>query len=160
MKKLILAALSVLALAGHAFAEVSPIRLGSALGDTGQTAVLTNTVPTNTAESTNVGSPVDVKEWQRVALQVSFNSATAGTTNIAFVFVRSGSRDKSTAVYETTPTLTWNVPANGTNTVVAHTNLPLDTITGTSFIKLKSVTTASGGNSCSNLTVTIVRKRP
>lgn len=160
MKKLILAALSVLALAGHAFAEVSPIRLGSALGDTGQTVALTNTVPVNTAESTLVGSPVDVKEWKHVALQVSFSSATAGTTNVAFVFVRSGSRDKTTAVYETTPTLTWNIPANGTNTVVAHTNLPLDTIAGTSFIKLKSVTTASGGNSVAGLTVTVVRKRP
>lgn len=157
MKKLILATLSAFALVGTAFAEVSPIRLGSALGDPEQTVALTNTVPVNTAESTLVGSPVDVKNWNHVALQVSFKSATAGTTNVAFVFVRSGSRDKSTAVYETTPTLTWNIAANGTNTVVAHTNLPLDTIAGTSFIKLKSVTAA--GNSVAGLTVTVVRKR-
>ncbi len=159
MKNLIITALAAFAFAGSAFAESSPIRLGSALGDRGQTVALTNTVPTNTAESTLVGSPVDIREWKNVSLQVSFNSATAGTTNIAFVFVRSGSRDLATAAYETTPTLTWNVPANGTTTVVAHTNLPLDTIAGTTFLKLKSITTASGGNSCSNLTVTVTRKR-
>lgn len=159
MKNLILTALATLAFAGSAFAETSPIRLGSALGDRGQTVAVTNNIPTNTAETTLLGSPVDIREWKSVSLQVSFNSATAGTTNIAFVFVRSASKDLATAVYETTPTLTWNIPANGTNTVVGLTNLPLDTIAGTSYLKLKSVTTASGGNSCANLTVTVNRKR-
>lgn len=157
MKKL-LTILAASLMAGSAFAaETSPIRLGSALGDRGQTVALTNVVPASSTESTLVGSPVDIREWDRVGLLLSFASPSAGTANTTLTFARSGSKELATAVFETTPRFTWVVAANGTNTVVGFTNLPNDSLSGVSFLKLISVGT--GTNIVTNLTVTVTRKR-
>lgn len=160
MKTLIITALAAFALAGSAFAESSAIRIGSALGDRGQTVALTNAIPASTTESTHVGSGVDLREWENVSLQTSFNSGSAGTGTVTLTFARSGGRlgpADSGIVYETTPRFTWVLAANGTNTVVGHTNLPRDSISGAAALRLVSV--AAGTNALANFTLTVTRKR-
>ena len=161
MKNLFLTVLSVLAFAGSAFAETSAIRVGSALGDRGQTAVLTNAVPASSTESTNVGSGVDLREWKNVALQVSFAGAAGTNATATLTFVRTATRlgpADSGVVWETTPAFTWVVSAGtASGTVVGVTNLPNDSFSGLTGLKLKSI--ASGTNALSGITLTVNRKR-
>lgn len=161
MKNLIITALAAFAFAGSAFAESSAIRVGSALGDRGQTVALTNAIPASTTESTHVGSGVDLREWDRVALQASFAGAAGTNATATFTFVRSATRlgpGDSGIVWETTPRFTWVVSGlTASGTVVGVTNLPLDLISGASAIKVHSI--ASGTNALTGLTLTVNRKR-
>ena len=162
MKNLILTAFAVLAFAGSAFAETSAIRVGSALGDRGQTVALTNAIPASSTESTLVGSGVDLREWKSVALQASFAGAAGTNATATFTFVRSATRlgpGDSGIVWETTPRFTWTIAGlTSSGTIVGVTNLPIDLISGASAIKVYSVA-AGTTNALTGLTLTVNRKR-
>lgn len=140
-------------------AEVSPIVLGTGTGQT----TMTNAVPSGTTESTLVGAGVDLRAWRSVSIQLEgtcIQGANAGG-NLTLKFARSATHaSPALQVYETTPPIIWSVPAgaiNSTNSVANLTNLPLDSISGITGLKLVSVQAIS--NSVSGLKVTVLRKR-
>lgn len=140
--------------------ESSPIRIGSALGDRGQTVALTNAVPAGATESTLVGSGVDCREWNRFALYVEYSSVAGSSNNAAtLTFVRSGDNaGPATATYETTPKFTLALTPSGTNVSRCLTNLPFDSFSAITGLKLYSIT-AGANSALANLKLTVVRKR-
>lgn len=152
--------LGLLALLGFtAFAdEVSQKNFdGTQDGNTG-TTVITNFIPATTTQTANLGEGVDVRGWDRLSLTATYKGVAAGTSNITVTLVRSTTHTTpNLATYETIRPMTWVFALNGTNTAVAVTNLPHDTISGITALKIYSV--ATGADALTNLTVKITRKR-
>lgn len=160
MTKLLKFTLGLVALLGFtAFAdEVSQKDFnGVTAGDTGGVAI-TNYIPATTTQTALVGNGIDVRGWDRLSLKATFSGVAAGTSNITVTLVRSTSNTTpDLATYETVRPMTWVFPLNGTNTQVIVTNLPRDSVSGITALKIYSV--ATGADALTNLTVKITRKR-
>jgi hypothetical protein len=171
MKYLIATALAFLGISAFAQEplEVSAVHLGKALEPTRQSVYLTNTIPGGTTESVNVGSGIDLRGWKSISLQLSgvaVNGSNASPA-LTLTFARSATgASPDNCVYETTPRFQWVVAAGGvmaggvasTNTVVCFTNLPNDSISGASALKLISAASTTS-NAWSSLTISVNRKR-
>jgi hypothetical protein len=138
--------------------EVSQKNFNGTLdGNTG-TIVITNFIPATTTQTAHLGEGVDLRGWDRFALTASYAGVAAGTSNITVTLVRSGrNTTPDLATYETVRPMTWVFPLNGTNTQVIVTNLPRDSVSGITALKLYSV--GVGSDALTNLTVKITRKR-
>jgi hypothetical protein len=79
--------------------------------------------------------------------------AAVAAANCTLTLVRSADG----VTYETTPTLTWVIPNNSTNAVVAFTNLPAANTDAVRFIKIKSLQNGST-NAMSSFKVWAIRK--
>lgn len=137
-------ALSLVALPAQARDESSPI-----------TVSVTNAVPGGVTDTVGIGSAVDIRTWRLVSLQSSFTGSTTNIGNVVFTFARSVDGVK----YETTPRLTWTLALNTTNEVVGITNLPIDTISGSGFLKVVSVQNTAAGGTAGSLVLKVNRKR-
>lgn len=96
----------------------------------------TNSVAASTTLTVNTGNAIDLKNYTRLGLQVEFTHAsTTAAGNLTLTLIRSADG----VTYETTPTLTWVIPNNNTNQVVAFTNLPAANTDAVRYIKVKSI---------------------
>jgi len=96
----------------------------------------TNSVAASTTLTSNTGNVIDLKNYTRLGLQVEFTHAsTTAAGNLTLTLIRSADG----VTYETTPTLTWVIPNNNTNQVVAFTNLPAANTDAVRYIKVKSI---------------------
>jgi len=121
-------------------------------------ATITNVVPASTTTTANVGVGVDLRGWERFALEATYKCPTTGTSNVTVTLVRSTSNTTpDLATYETVRPMTWVFPLNGTTTQVVVTNLPRDMCSGITALKIYSV--ATGADAVTNLTVKVLRKR-
>lgn len=110
---------------------------------------VTNVLALSATQTANMGTYVDLRNWEKLSLALTFYGAALGdglaSGNVTVTFARTtGNPTSSTAIWETTPKFTWAVPANGTNVVVGVTNLPADSfsaITGLKVISIQNGTT-------------------
>ena len=86
------------------------------------------------ATATNLASaPVmDVRKQNKVAVQVKFTLSAAATTNTIYTFARSVDGSN----FDTSGTVTWQVPQNGTTAVICSTNIDME---GYGYLKLLSI---------------------
>ena len=101
---------------------------------------MTNSLTLSATQTTDLGNVLDIRKWENVSLTLKFVGAAGVTGNAVLTFARTASADPkaSTAVWETTPRFTWTVASNGTNAVVGFTNLPRDSISAVTGLKLVS----------------------
>jgi hypothetical protein len=137
-------AIAALALGPPVFAQVSLQDLSA-----------TNNIPQNATTTTELGSAIPLSQRDNVGILVSFKLQNGGTENQTLIFARSG--DGTT--YETWPRITWTIPANGTTTVVAYTNVPNSLIGAAYDLKLVSWANGCATNYVTNITVNAVLKR-
>jgi len=96
----------------------------------------TNSLTASATQTTNLGEVIRLENYTRLGLQVEFTHAsTTAAGNCTITLIRSADG----VTYETTPTLTWVIPNNSTNQVVAFTNLPAANTDAVKFIKVKSL---------------------
>lgn len=147
MKKL----LAVLTLGLLAFGARADVSRSASFG-------VTNTAAANVTTTANVGSAIDIGNWQNIALQCSFVGSATTNNNLVITFSRTiDDPDSSTAVWETTPKFTWTIPTDGTNSVVGFTNMPRDTISAVRGLKVLSIQNTAT-NTLSSLTLRLIGK--
>lgn len=105
---------------------------------------VTNVLALSATQTANMGTYVDIRNWENVSLALTFYGAALGnglaTSNVVVTLARTtGNPTSSTALWETTPRFTWTVPVNGTNVVVGVTNLSRDWVNGTTGLKVISI---------------------
>lgn len=110
---------------------------------------VTNVLALSATQTANMGTYVDIRNWENVSLAFKFAGAALGdgltmptgtSSNIVVTLARTtGNPTSSTALWETTPRFTWALAANGTNVVVGVTNLGRDWISGVTGIKVVSI---------------------
>lgn len=105
---------------------------------------VTNVLALSATQTVNMGTYADIRNWENVSLALTFYGAALGdglaSGNVTVTLARTtGNPTSSTAIWETTPRLTWAVPANGTNVVVGITNIPRDSISGITGLKVVSI---------------------
>jgi hypothetical protein len=127
MKSILLAIFAVAALAVSAQAQQYSVN----------TLSTTNAISANT--TITPGSVIAATKHLNVALQPSFALANSGTANVTFSFARSV--DGTT--FESTPSVSLVVAANGTNTVTGFTNVSMG---AGGYLKLTSVANANSTN--------------
>jgi Flp pilus assembly protein TadG len=110
---------------------------------------VTNVLALVATQTSDLGTYVDIRNWENVSMAFTFYGAALGdglttSSNVTVTFARTtGNPTSSSALWETTPKFTWAVPANGTNVVVAVTNLPRDSISGITGFKVVSIQNAA-----------------
>lgn len=145
---------------GVAWAGVVMLLAFTALADVGTSDFGgTNAVPAETTQSTAaaLGSAVDVSNYHDVGVVVSFKGLDADTGDVVVKIIRSG--DNTTFESAAAAGLTITNAANGTNTVVSYTPVPVTTLGSAGYLKLLSVQNAAT-NGITNLTVKVIKKRP
>ena len=107
---------------------------------------VTNVLAGSATQTANMGTYVDLRNWEYPSIALTFYGAReagndgVATGNVTVTFARTtGNPTSSTALWETTPRFTWIVAANGTNTVVGVTNLPRDSISAITGLKVVSI---------------------
>jgi hypothetical protein len=105
---------------------------------------VTNVLALSATQTANMGTYVDIRNWENVSLALGFYGAALGdglaTGNITVTLARTtGNPTSSTALWETATKFTWAVPANGTNVVVGVTNLSRDWVSGVTGLKVISI---------------------
>lgn len=116
----------------------------------------TNSLTASATQTANVGDVIRLENYTRLGLQVEFihsAAAAVAAANCTITLIRSADG----VTYETTPTLTWVIPNNSTNQVVAFTNLPAANTDAVKFIKVKSIQNGST-NAMSNFKIWAIRK--
>ena len=108
---------------------------------------VTNTLALSATQTANMGSVIDLRNWAGFALRLRATGATTNSGNVVVTFARSTDTDPtaSTAVWETTPQFTWTVALNSTNAVIGITNLPNDSFSGISGLKVVSIQNTAAG---------------
>ena len=108
---------------------------------------VTNVLAASATQTVNMGTYVDIRNWENVSLALTFYGVVASTNgNVTVTFVRTtGNPTSSAALWETTPKFTWAVPATGTNVIVGVTNLPRDSFSGVTGFKVVSVANGTAG---------------
>ncbi len=99
--------------------------------------------------STNIPANVAVitaRKNSNVGIEASFKQSGASTNNVVFNFARS----LDGVNYETTPSVVITAPANGTNSVVAVTNVSLGAV---GALKLQSISNGSASTTTTNAVV-------
>jgi len=109
---------------------------------------VTNVLALSATQTANMGTYVDIRNWENVSLALGFYGAALGdglaTGNITVTLARTtGNPTSSTALWETATKFTWAVPANGTNVVVGVTNLSRDWVSGVTGLKVVSIQNAA-----------------
>jgi hypothetical protein len=115
---------------------------------------ITNTITVGTITA-NMGSGVYVGGQSTASLELQFVSTATNVGNLTLTFLRS--KDNST--WETTPKFTWGIPMNGTNLVVAWTNLPASTLGAAQWIKCIQAVHDTSSGSASSVLLSLVKKR-
>lgn len=139
------------------------IALGALLGTSALSAdyhavslATTNSLTASATQTTGTGNVIDLKNYTRLGLQVEFihtADAAVAAANCTITLIRSADG----VTYETTPTLTWVIPNNSTNQVVAFTNLPAANTDTVRYIKVKSLQNGST-NAMSDFKIWAIRK--
>lgn len=109
---------------------------------------VTNVLAASATQTADLGTYVDIRNWENVSLTLTFYGVTASTNgNVTLTFSRTtGDPTSSTALWETTPKFTWAVPATGTNVIVGVTNLPRDSFSGITGFKIVSAANGTAGD--------------
>lgn len=93
-----------------------------------------------TAETTEtVGESFALRQGQGAAFLLSFSGDGASALNLTLTF--DVSLDNTT--FTTQAPFTWVVPANGTNAVVAYTNVPPSYLDNIPYVRIRSIATAT-----------------
>lgn len=152
MKKLIALLFSVgLVGAAYAASDGSPVVIQDVV-----TGVSANTTVTD-----DLGGPVEVARWSRVAVFVGFKGTATNSGNVVLTFARTVDVNpyrNAGALFETASDLTATVALNGTNEVRAVVPLDPDKLHGVTGIRLLSIqNTAASANHITNLVVRVGR---
>jgi hypothetical protein len=139
----VLTLLALLALALPARAEIGTETIG-----------ITNSLGAAYTTTANLGSAVKVANQDNIGLLFKFQGSTTGTSNIVITVARSV--DGTT--FETSPPITWTVPANGTTAVVAYTNLGTANIGAAGYIKVTSIQNLNITTATTNCSLTVIKK--
>lgn len=116
----------------------------------------TNAVNASVTLTTCTGNALKIDKQDNCGLTMSFtaNIAAETTNGVTLTFKRS----LDNSVWETIPTFTWFVPANGLTKVVGYTNLSTATIGGVGYFKISSIVSGCAVANCTNFVVKVIKK--